>query len=181
MSAPPLKPATEFVSAPPVFFLNKDAPEHSSVAELCEAAEKITGFASIAGCQRIGQVWRLYPVSLEIRARLVGQKLLVRDHSILLSSLNPLSFRDGDGNEIPSTRLVIDGVYASINNTDFEGYLVKAGAKLRSPLFWERERLESGALTRWFTGRRIVWIDLPDNPLPLAIRFGSQYASLYYR
>ncbi|MCP3932451.1 MAG: hypothetical protein GY705_25550, partial [Bacteroidetes bacterium] len=34
---------------------------------------------------------------------------------------------------------------------------------------------------RWFTGRRFVWIDLPSTPLPLAIKIGSQFATLFYR
>ena len=63
--------STEFISAPPVFFTNSDAPHYTSHAEFCADAEKLTGFESIVGCQRIGQVWRLYPSTLEIKLNLL--------------------------------------------------------------------------------------------------------------
>ena len=175
-----VKPATEFVSAPPVFFLNQEAPDNTSHAEFCAAAEKLTGVESIVGCQRIGQVWRLYPATVEVRARLVGKKILLKGKSIPLSSQNPLNLRNGSGREVPNTKLTIDGVFTSVSSVDLQGYLEKAGARLRSPIFWERAWTTQG-FSRWFTGRRFVYIDLPTSPLPLAISLGDTYASLYYR
>ena len=52
----------ELVSAPPVFFLNKDAPENATVVECCEAAESLTGFGSIVGCQG----WEEYGGCMEL-------------------------------------------------------------------------------------------------------------------
>ena len=175
-----MKQVKEFNSAPPVFFSNYDAPDNTSHAEFCAAAEKLMGDDSIVGCQRIGQVWRLYPATREIRANLVGKKLLIKGKSIPISSQNPLSNKDRYGNQVPSTRLTIDGLYAEVSSVDLEGYLLKAGAKLTSPIFWERARFD-GAFTKWLTGRRFVWIVLPASPLPQAIKIGDTFVSLYYR
>ncbi len=149
----------ELACAPPVFLLNRDCPEEVHITELCEAAKKITGFDTIACCQLIGAVWRLHGKTMEIRAKLVSQKLLLRGKSIPIYSQNPLSFRDSNGKEIPATRLTIGNVPVSIASVDLEGYITRAGAKLRSPLFWEKARYPNGQLSRFATGRRFVWID----------------------
>ena len=173
--------SNELPCAPPVFFLNQEAPENVSHIEIFEAAEAITGFDSIVACQRIGSLWRLHGASLEVRAKLVTKKLLIRGVSIPLLSQNPFSYRDSKGNEIPSTKLTIDGVPVSITSVDLEGYLKKAGAKLRSPFVWERARYPNGKQSRCATGRRFVWIDLPTVPLPKKLKISTITASLYYR
>ena len=76
----------ELVCAPPVFILNKDCPDNVTIIELCEAAEKVTGFGTIAARQRIGAVWRLHGSNTEVRAKLVGNKLLLKGRSIHLYS-----------------------------------------------------------------------------------------------
>ncbi len=92
-----------------------------------------------------------------------------------------MSLRDGQGNEIPATRLIIGNIPVSIASVDLEGYIKRAGAKLRSPLFWERVRYPNGELSRFASGRRFVWIDLPTVPLPRTIRIGDKIATLFYR
>ena len=171
----------ELVCAPPVFILNREAPDNVGHIELFEAAEKITGFGTMVACQRIGAVWRIHGSTYEVRAKLVSKKLLVRGLSVPIYSQNPLSYRDKNGQEIPSTRLSIDGVPVSIATVDLEGYLLKAGAKLRSPITWERVKYSNGQLSRCHSGRRFVWIDLPPSPLPKVITIGTINAFLYYR
>lgn len=171
----------EVVSAPPVFFLHDEAPDDVTHVDICQAAERLVGFGSIVGAQRLGGLWRLYPINREIRAKLLTLKLLIRGRSIPLRSQNPFSIRDKEGKEIPSTRLSIDGLPVSIASSDLEGYLQKAGASFRSHILWEKARDEDGKLTRWVTGRRYVWIDLPTTPLPHRIQVGSFYAKLFYR
>ncbi len=171
----------ELVCAPPVFFLNQDCPDNVTIIELCEAAEKITGFDTIVACQKIGAVWRLHGKTMEVRAKLVSKRILIRGKSIPLFSQNPLSFRDSQGKEIPATRLTIGNVPVSIASVDLEGYISRAGAKLRSPLFWERVRYPNGQLSRFASGKRFVWIDLPSTPLPKTVKIGDKIATLFYR
>ena len=172
----------EVVSAPPVFFSNYDAPEQISHEEICEAAEELVGIGHISGAQRLGATWRLYPVSLEVRARLVGKQLRLRHKSITLYSQDPNTLRDSEGNVIPRTRLTIDGLPVSVASIDVEGCLRKAGAGLRSRTLWEKVRRQNGNLCpRWITGRRFIWIDLPKVPLPHKLKIGNFVASLFYR
>ena len=44
--------------------------------------------------------------------------------------------------------------------------IIKLGGKPRSALFMERDRDDSGQLTRWLTGRRFMYIEVPPAPLP---------------
>ncbi len=101
-------------SAPPVFFLHKEAPDDISIDEICRAAERVSGYKSIFGAQRLGALWRLYPINMEARAKLASSKLLLRNKSISLCSQNPLAMRDAQGNEVPTTKLIIDGVPVSV-------------------------------------------------------------------
>lgn len=166
-------------SAPPVFIVHSDLPDGIDTVDICEAAEKVTGFGSIVGCQRIGSVWRLYPLSKESRAKLVGGQLCMGGRQIPMTSQNPFAMVDGEGK--PVTRLTIDRLPVSVAGSDLEGYLRQAGAMLRSPLQWEKARNRHGELTRFLTGRRYVLIDLPTVPLPHSLQVGSFVASLYYR
>ena len=164
------------------FFSNYDAPDRVSHEEICEAAEKLTGFNSIAGCQRIGAVWRLHGCTLATRAKLAGQNLLIRNKSVHLYSQNPLSVRDEQGNEIASTRLSIDEIPVYISNEDIQGCLEQAGVKFRSSLILDKVRKADGSMSpRWFTGRRFAWIDLPTVPLPKKFKIGDKLAVLFYR
>ena len=172
---------TEVVSAPPLFFLSKEAPDDISHVEICEATEAITGFDSCVGCQRLGAVWRVYPANRLIRAQLAGQQISIRGRKVSLTLQSPFSFIGPDGQEIPSTRLTVDGLPVSVSSADIEGYIRKAGANLRSPVMWEKARTRQGQLSRWITGRRYLFIDLPTVPLPHRISVGSFSASLFYR
>ena len=102
-----------------------------------------------------------------------------------LCSHNPMFSRDAQGNEIPTTRLTVDGIPVSISGADIEDHLVDLGYKLRSPLQWERSRNPDGELSRYATGRRKVWIDIPSSPLPNVLKIGSvngvSFGRLFYR
>lgn len=175
------EPQIELVSAPPVFFLNEEIPDDVTHVDICQCAEKLVGFGAIVGAQRLGGLWRLYPISKEVRAKLLLEKLLIQGRAIPLRSQNPFAVRNSEGKEIPSTRLSIDGLPVSISSSDIEGYLRKEGTNFRSPILWEKARDRNGKLTRWVTGRRFVWIDLPTTPLKNRIQVGSFMAKLYYR
>ena len=172
-------------SAPPVFLLKKESFDDLTVPEVCRAAEEVSGELSITGAQSIGGLWRIYPVDTTARATLLTStagKLVLRNLSTPLYSTNPFIIRDGEGNEIPSTRLTIDHLPLSVSNADLEIYLRKSGARLRSAIEWEKAR-EERALTRWVNGRRYVHIDLPPetNHLPRELQVGHFVARLYYR
>ena len=57
----------------------------------------------------------------------------------------------------------------------------KLGCALRSKLILERDRDEKGKLTHWLTGRRIIYVSVPRDPLPKFIQVGPFKASVYHR
>ncbi len=183
MTAPSSASSTSApASAPPVFFLHKEAPDDISVDEICKAAERISGFKSVFGAQRLGSLWRLYPTNKEARAKLANAKLLIRNKCISLCSQNPLAMRDAQGNEVPTTKLIIDGVPVSVSAQVLMDHITEVGYKPRSSLQWEMARNSEGQLTRFATGRRFVWIDLPSSSLPSMVKIPPRWqARLYYR
>ena len=45
----------------------------------------------------------------------------------------------------------------------------------------EKDRDKNGRLLRWYTGNRIVYIEVPSKPLPRQLQMSSYRASLYHR
>ncbi|KAL8618388.1 hypothetical protein ACOMHN_050156 [Nucella lapillus] len=77
----------------PVFLLNKLLPAahevNYSVAEICAAAEKTSGFDSIEGAQWIGGLWRLYPKTVDARVALLTRGIVLRGISVQPRDKNP--------------------------------------------------------------------------------------------
>ncbi|GFS05761.1 hypothetical protein ElyMa_002946100 [Elysia marginata] len=56
------------------------------------------------------------------------------------------------------------------------------GVALRSPIKDKHYRDEMGGLTRFKSGRRFVYINIPKTPLPKMMKVGANFtAYLYYR
>ncbi|GFS26445.1 LOW QUALITY PROTEIN: Gag-Pol polyprotein [Elysia marginata] len=55
------------------------------------------------------------------------------------------------------------------------------GINTLGPLILDRARDGEGKLTRWLTGKRWVWIELPKTTLPRTVDMGPFRASLFYR
>ena len=81
--------------------------------------------------------------------------------------------------EVQTTKLIIANL--PISNDEIERKLVQLGCEPQSKLMMERDRDERGGLTRWLTGRRFVYIRIPDRALPEKISTGSATATLYHR
>ena len=171
----------------PVFVLNRVLPgaeeKAYTVSELCRAAEKTAGFDSVIGAQRIGGLWRLYPKTMDARMALLSKGLILRSHTIEVKDKNPFIVRDSAGTEteIPSTRVVIGNVPISVSNTDILNAIVQLGVKTRSSIRDELDRDENGKLTRWLTGRRFIFIDVPEGPLPKTVKIGAFTATIYHK
>ena len=168
----------------PVFIHSRALPNEAdkvyTVSEICGACEKRTGFGSILGAQKLG-VWRIYPASVQARTALLLSGVVLRGVSVSLFDKNPLivSTRDGE-REINTTKLTIGNIPISASNEDILDMTKKLGVKPRSALFMERDRDSSGGLTRWLTGRRFIYIEVPEKPLPKRVDIGPLKASLFH-
>jgi len=171
-------------AVPPVFFLNKTLPgveeKNYSVVEMCSAAERVCGYETVVGAQRIGGLWRVYCANNDARIQLLTEGLIIRGHCIVPKDKNPFVV-EGGNEETPTTKLIIGNVPMSYNNEDILSVLEKNKVKARSGMYDERGRDENGKLTRWKTGRRFLYISLPSTPLPKSLSVGLFQASLYYR
>ena len=69
----------------PVYLLSKDLPEDPSVDnyELCMAIAKVIGRGGLLGAQRIGALWCIYTQTLQARATILANGLVMRGRSRL--------------------------------------------------------------------------------------------------
>ena len=149
--------------------------------EICNSCEIKHGYGCMFGAQRIGKLWRLYPVDFEVRAKLLIEGITLRGHSIELKDKNPFVVPDG-GRRRLSTRVLIGNVPLSYSDDEIKNTLAMLGCTFMSELYLERDRdAITGQLTRWYTGRRFVYIERPRRPLPKTMKLGDFRATIYHK
>ena len=72
-------------------------------------------------------------------------------------------------------------ILISCDGADIESALIRLGCIFRSSLIFERIRNKDGELTRFLTGRRFIFVDVPSNPLERSLRVGGLTARLYHK
>ena len=163
----------------PVFVLEKWVPDGSTVYDICLAAEKVTGPASIDGATCIKGLWRVYPLNEVARIKLLTKGVTMGNKLVRFEGMNP--FRRGDGAEKSGTRLMISNSPFSYSNEAVARNLSALGLKLRSKITFEKARGPDRMLTDWRTGRRSVWIDLPQTEVNRYCKMGDFSAVLFYK
>eukprot|EP00745_Piridium_sociabile_P017322 TRINITY_DN26057_c0_g1_i5.p1 TRINITY_DN26057_c0_g1~~TRINITY_DN26057_c0_g1_i5.p1 ORF type:complete len:366 (+),score=55.96 TRINITY_DN26057_c0_g1_i5:150-1247(+) len=171
----------------PVFVLNNQLPAFDqkfvTTAEICSAVEITSGYDSIEGAQRIGGLWRIYPRSQEARHKLLLQGFTIRKVRVEVKNTNPflVSTPDGKEKEIMATKLIINNVPLSFSDEEIVKSVKQLKVSIRSKIIDERDRDSNGKLTRWKTGRRFLYIDVPTEPLPKLLEMGPFKASLFHK
>ena len=148
--------------------------------EVCTAAERVSGEDTITGAQAMNNLWRLYPKTREARVTLLTRGIFIRGLAVPLHNNNPFRLKD-DGIERPSTKLWIDNIPISCADSEIELTLRKLGCELRSEIVHERARNNEHKLTRFLTGRRYVFITVPNEPLEKFVPVSLFTASLYHK
>ena len=166
-------------SVKPIYLLEKNAPENLSVADICAAAEAVAGSGSIFGCTLIYGVWRIKPLQMVARAKLLANGIVIDKKRISLEAINPNYNKNGG--ETVGTRLTVSNLPFSYSNDAIMRNLTQLGVKSRSSIKMEKARGRDNKLTDWANGRRVLWISLPEKPLPKSVRMGDFWAHLYYR
>lgn len=168
----------------PVFVQHRYLPSSErlySVNELCSACEKKSGHDTILGAQKIGGLWRIYPKTNDARMKLLLSGFTLRGVTVTPCDRNPFVVMTRDGErEVKTTKVTIGNIPISFNNKDITAVIQKLGGKPRSDLFMERARDENGGLTRWITGRRFIYVEVPDKPFPDRIPIGTFTASVFH-
>jgi len=172
-------------SVEPVFIRQKDLPQVNNqrfdTLDFCLAAERVTGPETILGAQSIRGLWRIYPLTNQARDKLLIDGLSLGGRTIQVHNKNPFILRGQGGAEIPSTKLWLSDIPISISNEDIESALIRLGVTARSALFNERVRNKDGKLTRFLTGRRFMFINVPEKPLEKSVKIGPVTARLYHK
>ena len=166
--------------AEPVFLRRRDISGTCSALDICLAAERVSGKESIYGAQDIKGLWRVYPMSRDARNKLLIEGISLNGIAITLHDKNPFILRDSN-TEIPATKLFISEIPISCSDRDIETALNRVGCVLRSSLILEKIRDNSGHLTRFVTGRRFCYINIPEKSLEHNLPVGHFTARLYYR
>ena len=165
----------------PIFLRSSDCPKETSTFLICSAGERVAGPKSLVGAQHMGDVWRVHAADDKVRATLLASGLNLKGEHVSLFTDNPFIVRGPDGKEIPSTKLTIDGVPISFSNDEISKSLKVAGVVARSRILMEYARDPDGKLTNWVTGRRFLYIDLPQKVLPKLLDMGPFKARIFYR
>ncbi|KAL8592032.1 hypothetical protein ACOMHN_060525 [Nucella lapillus] len=171
----------------PVFIVNNQLPafDHKSftTSEIYSAVEKTSGFESVKGAQRIGSLWRIYTRTSEARQKVLLQGFAIRGVRVEVKDKNYflVSSPVGQEKEVPATKLTISNVPLSFSDDDILHTIKKLNINVRSQLIQERDRDNNGKLTRWKTGRRFLYIDVPAEPLPKFVETGPFKATLYHK
>ena len=93
----------------------------------------------------------------------------------------PFIVRGGSGEEVPVTKVWVSDIPISVDGKDIGTALVRLGFVLRSSLINEKIRNKDGKLTRFLTGRRFVFVNIPERPLERTVKIGGFTARLYHK
>ena len=145
------------------------------------AAEKVSGTETILGAQEIRGLWRVYPLTRTARNKLLIDNLTLRRKTVQVYDNNPFIVRGGSGEEVPVTKVWISDIPISVDGKDIGTALVRLGCVLRSSLINEKIRNKDGKLTRFLTGRRFVFVNIPERPLEWTVKIGGFTARLYHK
>ena len=128
-------------------------------------------------------VWILNASSEEARVFLLGAGFINIDGTMVrLYGDHPFINLDKDGNRIPSTKLIIDGLPIDLDGDVITRHLTSLGIQTRSKLKFENAwDPETKSLTEWLTGKRFIFIDLPTQELKKSIKIGEYNMKLYYK
>ena len=110
-----------------------------------------------------------------------AQGITLMGMSVTLSDTNPFIIRGYNGQETPTTRVLISDVSLSHTNKDIEATLLKLGFQLMSPLGYECDWDTAGKLTRFKTSRRYVFAAIPAQPLPREDKIAQFQAKIYHQ
>ena len=132
--------------------------------EICVAAEKVNGTETILGAQEIRGLWRVYPLTRTARNKLLVDNLTLKQITVQVHDNNPFIVRGGSAEEVPVTKVWISDILISVDGKDIRTELIGLGCVLRSSLINETIRNKDGKLTRFLTGRRFVFVNIPERP-----------------
>ncbi len=146
--------------------------------DICYALEKVSGSDTVDGVQRIGGLYRIYLNNQKARDDLLVKGFELNGCNVSLLAQNPFSVSD-TGN--PTTKIVIGGIPLSVADSEIERVLLDKGVVMKSNIKLETYRDQDGKWTRFKTGRRFVYCEIPTLNIETTLQVGLWRASIYYK
>ena len=107
----------------------------------------------------------MHPLTKTDKNMLLIDSLTLRQQTVQVYNKNPFIVRIGSGEEVPVKKVWILDISMSVDGKDVETALVRLGCGMESSLINEKIRNKDGKLTRFLTGPRFVFFNIPDRPL----------------
>ena len=161
--------------------MNKElaGPDHRpvDVLGLCLACELVIGPGTVVGAERNRGLWLidLYLKSQSAKDALIIDGISCKQRTVTAHVRDPFASRG------PPTKITISGL--RINSTDSEilDYLKTVGVNFRSNIIDECYKDKTGNFTKFKSGRRFFFADLPKINLPETVKLNSGPIGLFYR
>ena len=145
--------------------------------EICKAMAMVTGENSVECVQKVNGKWRLTVKSKTERASILLNGLSIRGHSVQVLGQSPNMI---NGEE--SVRLMIANVPYEVSDEDIRKALETLQIKIGAEIHWEYFQDEQKKWLKAKTGRRFVFMQPPDKPLPNYVSVtGRHRAYLSYK
>ena len=137
------------------------------------------GVGNVVGAQFLHGLCRIYLLTLEARNMLMIKGVSIGGTYVSIIGNNP-NIVKGAG-EKPAVKIIIGNLPISISNDLILSSLSQVkGISILTRIFEEKYRDENGGLSSFKTGRRFVYANHPENPLPREFNVGEWRASLYH-
>ena len=164
-------------SIQPLYFIYKNG--FLKDFDVCQAILDVIDDHDLMGVQRVGNLWRIYVLSLPARANLASTGVDIYGKHINLNTVNPYELRNKQ--EEKPIKITIQDVKMHITNEYIESYLRGLGVKLTNTLSFEKIKDDKNENTPFTNGNRIAFGDakyLRDHPLPSYMLIGNCVARI---
>ena len=173
-------PDIAIFSIPPLFLYANALPDKVTDLQICQASIRLTGANNVVAAQRFGPIWHLYPKTMEDRALLAGRIMSIDGREATLFSKNPAHLINQYNQPLPSAKLTIGGIPLLIPSEMVTDSLVQEGFKPRSPVYFDQIQIKEGIPSHWYSGTRVVYIDVPNKTPPPIITIASYDCQVHY-
>ena len=142
---------------------------------LCLACELVTGPGTVVGAERNRGLWLIYLKSQSAKDALIIEGISYQQRTVTIHARDPFASRG------PSTKFTISGLRINSSDSEILDYLKTVGVNFRSNIIDECYKDKKGNVTKFKTGRRFFFADLPKINLPETVKLSSGPIGLFYR
>ena len=126
-------------------------------------------------------LWKLFLWNEVARAKLISEGIDLDGIAIEIFSNNPMKKINEAGEEICETKVTISNVPPSFDDEEIVTTLRKRGVNVTSKIRMDYIRNPDGKLSTKESGRRTVWIEIPERPLPKVLQVGPIKVKVYHK